>query len=266
MLDRDIRTYYDRGGERTRLDGSLELVRTKVLLDRLLPAPPATVLDVGGGFGVYASWLAERGYSVKIVDPVPLHVESARANGFAAEEGDARTLGEADESWDVVLLFGPLYHLLDRADRVRAFAEARRVVRPGGLVFGATISRWASMYELLLNGLADSPGFADLVRGDLAAGTRRDTVHLADGFTTVYFHRPEELPGEVADAGLRLDGLYAVEGMAQWMPDVAERLADPARRDLVLELAARTEREPSTLGSTAHVLVVAHRQSGCGMC
>ena len=259
MLDRDIRTYYDRGGERTRLDGSLELLRTKALLDRLLPDPPATVLDVGGAFGVYAGWLTERGHPVKIVDPVPLHVESARVNGFRADEGDARALAEADESWDAVLLFGPLYHLLDRADRVRAFAEARRVVRPGGLVFGVAISRWASMYEALFKGLVDSPEFVGLMRGDLATGARRDTVHLADGFTTVYFHRPEELPGEVADAGLHLDELYAVEGMAYWMPDIEERLADPARRDLVLELAACTEQEPSTLGSTPHVLAVARR-------
>ncbi len=259
MLDGDIRAYYDRGGERTRLDGSLELLRTKALLKRLLPPAPAAVLDVGGAFGVYATWLAGLGYTVRVVDPVPLHVESARANGIAAEEGDARALAAADGSWDAVLLLGPLYHLLDRADRVRALAEARRVVRPGGVVLGATISRWASMYETLLNGLADSPGFVDMMRQDLATGARRDTLHLADGFTTVYFHRPDELAGEVADAGLRLDDLYAVEGMAQWMPDVEARLSDPDGRALLLELAARTEREPSTLGATAHVLVAARR-------
>ncbi|HEY0454250.1 class I SAM-dependent methyltransferase [Actinophytocola sp.] len=259
MLDRDVHAYYDRGGERTRLDGTLELLRTKVLLDRLLPAPPAAVLDVGGAFGVYASWLAERGHQVKIVDPVPLHVESARADGIAAEQGDARHLAEADGSWDAVLLLGPLYHLLDRADRIRALAEARRVVRPGGVVLGATISRWASMYEVLFNGMADVLGFTDMVGADLETGTRRDTVDLADGFTTVYFHRPDELPGEVADAGLCLDGLYAVEGMAHWMPGLAARLSDPDGRALVLELTARTEREPSTLGATAHVLVAAHR-------
>ena len=259
MLDRDIRIYYDRGGERTRLDGSLELLRTKVLLERLLPAPPATVLDVGGAFGVYASWLAERGHPVKIVDPMQLHVESARANGIAATEGDARALPEADESWDAVLLFGPLYHLLDRADRVRAFAEARRVVRPGGVVLGATISRFASMYETLLADMWGSPDFVAMMRTDLETGVRRDTVHLAGGFTTVYFHRPEELPGEVADAGLRLDDLYSVEGVAHWMPDVAARLSDEDGRALVLGLAARTEREPSILGATPHVLVAAHR-------
>lgn len=259
MLDQDIRSYYNRGGERNRLDGSLELLRTKVLLERLLPAPPASVLDVGGAFGVYAGWLTERGHRVKIVDPVPLHVKSARANGFTAEEGDARALAEADASWDAVLLFGPLYHLLDRADRVRALAEARRVVRPGGIVLAATISRFASLYEVILNGLIERPEFVEMMRTDLETGTRRGTLHLADGFTTVYFHRPEELPGEVADAGLRLADLYAVEGMAYWMPDLVARLADADDRALLLELAARTEREPSTLGATPHVLIAAHR-------
>lgn len=252
-------TYYDRGGERTRLDGTLELLRTKVLLDRLLPDPPASVLDVGGAFGVYAAWLAERGHRVRLVDPVPLHVESARANGIDAERGDARELAEPDGGWDAVLLFGPLYHLLDRADRVRAFAEARRVVRPGGVVLAATISRWASTYEVLLNNMGEVPGFLDLMRTDLATGARRGTLDLADGFTSVYFHRPDELPGEVADAGLHLDDLYAVEGMAHWMPGVAGRLSDPHSRALVLEILARTEREPSTFGATAHVLVAAHR-------
>src|SRR3954467_12284058 len=131
MVDRDIHAYYDRGGERTRLDGSLELVRTKVLLDRMLPDPPATVLDVGGAFGVYAGWLTERGHDVKIVDPVPLHGESARANGSTPARGTPAS-GTRPGTWSC--------------------SSTRRTTSstaPPG--FGATISRWAPMYETLLN-------------------------------------------------------------------------------------------------------------------
>jgi ubiquinone/menaquinone biosynthesis C-methylase UbiE len=81
------------------------------------------VLDVGGGPSWYSSWLAERGYSVHLIDPVPLHVEQAMkraANGpyFSTALGDARGLPHPDDTMDVVLLMGPLYHLPERADRL----------------------------------------------------------------------------------------------------------------------------------------------------
>ncbi len=259
MLDEEVLAYYEQGGEATRLDGSLELVRTKVLLERLLPAPPATVLDVGGAFGVYATWLVDRGYQVRLVDPVPLHVDTVAGLGVDAVLGDARDLAEPDESRDVVLLFGPLYHLLDRADRVRALAEARRVVRPGGLVLAVGISRWAPTYEGLLNRSIDIPGFVGMLREAQATGARPGPFGPGDGFTTAYFHRPEDLAAEVTDAGLVLDDQYAVEGVAQWMPDIAARLADPEACALILELVANTEREPAVLGATSHLLVAAHR-------
>ncbi len=132
-MDADILEYYDRGGEDERLDGSLELLRTKVLLERYLP-PAAEVLDVGGASGVYPTWLADNGHRVRLIVLVPRHVDSAQALGIDAALGDARELPEPDASRDVVLMLGPLHHLIDRADRVHALAEALRVVRPGGLV------------------------------------------------------------------------------------------------------------------------------------
>src|SRR5215510_9288668 len=153
----EVAAYYAQGLERERLDGSagaLELVRTQLLLERYLPAPPAVVADVGGGPGRYAVWLAERGYRVHLIDPVPLHVEQARAAAgrpgaalAGAEVGDARALRLPDASADAVLLLGPLYHLPERADRLRAPAEARRVCRQGGVVIAAAISRFASTLD-----------------------------------------------------------------------------------------------------------------------
>ena len=139
-IDRRIVEYYNRGHENDRLTArpSLELIRTKVLLERFLPAPPARVLEVGGASGVYSGWLAGLGHDVELVDPVPLHVEQASARGgFTARLGDARALPQPDDSFDAVLLLGPMYHLTDRAERVLAFTEAARVTRPGGLVLAA---------------------------------------------------------------------------------------------------------------------------------
>ena len=108
-----------------------EKLRTQQLLERWLPRQPAAVLDVGGGPGVHALWLARRGYAVHVVDPVPLHVEQALEASAMAEHplagatvGDARRLHIDDERFDVALMLGPLYHLPDRADRSAALTEA----------------------------------------------------------------------------------------------------------------------------------------------
>jgi len=257
-MDADILEYYNRGGEDTRLADSIELLRTKVLLQRYLP-PSADILDVGGASGVYATWLTEQGHRVKLVDPVPRHVATARTKGIDAVEGDVRALDEPAASHDVVLLLGPLYHLLDRDERVLALTEAKRVSRD--LVIAAVISRWSPLFEGMLRGFVDSPGFTPLLREDLTSGTRRGTQNLPYGFTTSYFHRPEEVESEIADAGLTLVDLLPIEGMANWIPDLADRLADPDKRALLLELLARTEHEPAILGATAHLLAVARKSS-----
>jgi SAM-dependent methyltransferase len=265
-LDSEIAAHYAEVAERDRLGPlSLERVRTWELLLRHLPPAPAVVLDVGGAAGVYALPLAVRGYQVHLVDPVAVHVEQARrASGrqpatplAGATVGDARHLDRPGASADAVLLLGPLYHLTDRADRVRALAEARRVLRPDGVLAAAAISRFASTCDGLLRGYLDEPGFEAIVEGDLRDGQHRNPTGRPEWFTTAYFHRPEELPGEVAEAGLRLDALLAVEGPAWMLPDIERRLADPPRRERVLAAIRRVETEPSLLGASAHLLAVA---------
>lgn len=79
---REVLEYYGRGKERDRLEagyGQLERERTREILSRVLPRPPAAIADIGGGAGVHALWLASSGYSVHLRDPVPLHVEQAGA-------------------------------------------------------------------------------------------------------------------------------------------------------------------------------------------
>src|SRR5262245_7148458 len=140
-----IAAHYASGYEAGRLHqgaGQLDRERSRELLARFLPPVPASVLDVGGGPGGHACWLAARGYQVHLIDITPLHVELARqasarqpeAPLASAETGDACSLPWADGAADAVVLFGPLYHLTDRGDRLRALREARRVLRPGGVL------------------------------------------------------------------------------------------------------------------------------------
>ena len=267
-LDREIAAHYAEVPERQRLGPlSLERVRTWELLGRHLPPPPAVVLDVGGAAGIYALPLAARGYEVHLVDPMAVHVgEALRASGQQPETplagatvGDARHLDRPDASVDAVLLQGPLYHLTDRADRVRALGEARRVLRPDGVVAAAAISRFASTMDGLLRGYLDDPAFEAIVERDLRDGQHRNPTGRPEWFTTAYFHLPEELPGEVAEAGLRLHAVVAVEGPAWMFPGIEQRLADPARRERVLRAIRRVETEPSLLGASSHLLAVARR-------
>src|SRR5262245_49467140 len=159
-----VAEHYASGYEARRLhthEGKLERERSRELLKRFLPPAPATILDVGGGPGGHACWLAEQGYIVHLIDISPVHVELAKeasrgqpeAPLASASVGDACALSWEAEAVDAVLLLGPLYHLTDRADRLKALREAHRVLKAGGVLLAAGISRFASMFDGLRQGL-----------------------------------------------------------------------------------------------------------------
>jgi ubiquinone/menaquinone biosynthesis C-methylase UbiE len=264
VIDPAIESHYGTGYERSRLfpggRPSLEFVRSMELLDRLLPRPPARVLDVGGGPGSYAAALARRGYRVHLVDPVPLHVEQARqaagadpAAVFTAAAGDAWELSEPAESQDAVVLFGPLYHLTRAADRQQALAEARRVLRPGGRLLAMAICRFASLLDGLYEGWLDDPDFRPIVDQDLVDGQHRnpDPAGRAEFFTTAYFHTPDGLADEIERAGFTGVAIYGVEGPG-W--PLRSEWADPQRREQILFAARSVERQPSLIGFSDHLI------------
>jgi len=244
----------------------LELVRTREIVERHLPAGRLRVLDIGGGPGVHARWLAAAGHEVDLVDPMPRHVAAANALAgegcsIRARPGDARALTEADDSYDVVLMLGPLYHLTDRADRVAAWREAVRVARPGAPVIAAAISRFASLFSGLAFGIIFDADFRAIVDHDLASGQHRNPGHVPEYFTTAYFHRPDEIAAEAVEAGAEVVDVVGLEGMAGWMLGLAEHWNEPAAREAILMSARATESEPTLLGLSAHLLCVARKSA-----
>jgi ubiquinone/menaquinone biosynthesis C-methylase UbiE len=266
----DFFAYYNSGQEQDRLTGvsRLEFVRTQELLERHLPPPPATVLDVGGGPGGYALWLAELGYEVHLLDPIELHIDQARAAAEAqvltlasAVVGEARELPQGDASVDVVLMLGPLYHLHERDDRLRALHEARRVLRPGGLLAAAAISRFASTVDGLARGFLADPRFEAIVERVLRDGRHLNPERHEGWFTTAYFHLPGDFEAEVREGGFDLIGLLAVEGPGEYVPGLDDWLDDPARRAVLLRAIGRVEAEPTMIGASPHLLALGTRRA-----
>ena len=269
---REVVEHYNAGQEVMRLKndfGWLERVRTEDILRRYLPASPSVVFDIGGAAGIYALPLAEQGNEVHLLDPVRLHVEQAKraseeqegrgAKGIASTRvGDARQLPYANESASAVLLLGPLYHLTEKQDRLRALREAHRVLQKGGVVIAAAISRFASLMDGLSRGLIKDPQFHKLLEKDLKDGQHRNESADPRYFTTAFFHRPEELKDEVAMAGFHPSALIGVEGPV-WNPLDLSYWTMPENQTKLLDLLRSIESEPSLLGASAHLVAVGRK-------
>jgi ubiquinone/menaquinone biosynthesis C-methylase UbiE len=265
-----ILAFYDEGGESSRLHQGwfkLEHARTQELILRYLPPAPAKIIDAGGGAGVYACWLASRGYEVHLIDPVPKHVEQARAASAGqpqyplalCEVGEARRLPFGDSSADAILLLGPLYHLVENEDRLACLREAERVLRPGGVVWCAGISRFASLFDSLSSGFFTDPAFAPIVKQDLENGQHRNPTGNPVYFTDAYFHKPGELSRELLAARFEVVGVLAIEGPG-WLARDFDRLwNDPAQRERLLAAVRKVEREPSILGVSPHIMAIGRK-------
>jgi ubiquinone/menaquinone biosynthesis C-methylase UbiE len=263
---RDVVNYYTRFAEESRLEtgsAQLEFERTKELLLRFLPAPPAQIVDVGGASGSYAFWLASLGYSVHLVDATPRLVEDAARRNRSAEcrvaslaVGDARQLPRPAASADVVLLLGPLYHLTERSDRITALREAQRVLRKNSILIAAGISRYAATVD----GLTFHPGLnsqlATMRHRSLVDGQYRNETNTDRYFTTAYFHRPEDLADEFREIGCRDVRVLGIEGPGWLLSDFQARWNDDTLRMEILTVARLLEEEESIRGASAHLLAV----------
>ena len=177
---------------------------------------------------------------------------------FSAAVGDARRLDQPDASYDAALLFGPLYHLTERAERIAALAEARRVLRPGGLALVVAISRFGSLLDGVRQGYLGDPEAAQVIEETLRSGQHWNPglEHFPNWFTTAYFHLPAELAAEVTVSGFTLEALIGIEGPGGF---VGNGWDDPQQRPHILRAAGLVEQEANLLGLSPHLLAVARR-------
>jgi ubiquinone/menaquinone biosynthesis C-methylase UbiE len=266
----EFEQHYDQIDEKSRLDagfGLIEKERTKQIILRYLSEKHARILDVGGAAGVYSFWLAGLGHEVHLGDATAKHISqasaiNARSNAQLASISvmDARDLSQfEDASMDCILLFGPLYHLVEASDRLQALKECFRVLKRKGKLFAAGINRYASLYDGLSRGLVDDPYFVEIMKEDLKSGQHRNPKNHPYYFTTTIFQLPSEMEDEIRQCRFSLMNTLPVEGPIWVIKDFEMRWENKETRTQMFDFLSLLEQDAASLLMTHHYIVVAEK-------
>lgn len=270
----EILEYYNAGQEKERLFqgiGQIEFERTKEIISRYLLNDRQVIYDIGGGTGIYSRWLAEKGHEVHMFELSLKAVEYAKNINeksnlpiHSIEVSDAREINREDESADIVLVMGPLYHIVEREERLKALKEAKRILKNDGIMICATISRFGStLYGLSVygrdNNLIDEDEFMGMIGREMTDGHHIRPEKYPKFIPRAFFHLPGEIESEIKDVGLKYEKIYSVEGPIWIVPSFEEKWKNTESKERLLNISRKVEEEESLMGMSPHLLLIAKK-------
>lgn len=273
LISRDIERFYNKASEETRLNkglGVFEFERVKSLIEKHLNNSPCKILDVGGGTGKYAEWLAKKGHEVHLIEPVDKHLLTAQSrsnslkNKFSVHKGESRSLDFSSNYADVIILHGPLYHLQKQEDRALTIQEAKRVLKKDGILLAFAINNTASTIAGLLSGLIHKKSFLEMCKLELSSGIHNPPEDFPWLLAEAFYHKPEKLREELIREGLVPSDAYAVEGAIWLDKEFFSNMQNAKRRCNLMELLEATENDKSLLPFSPHYMISAKKQSNYG--
>lgn len=268
-----IRNYYKSFDEQNRLlssnSGRLEFETTMEILKKYLPEK-AAVLDLGGGAGAYSFPLAAEGYEVYLADLSEDLIEKAKKFGktqdacpVAYDVRNATDLGAyRDEQFDVVIVLGPLYHLLEEAERKQCVSEIRRVLKPGGLVFAGFIPRLSGSIGIV-DRYFNHPGQVNENILQRVFETGRFSNLLDVGFQEGYYPSVDEIEELFSANGFGKKLIRSLRGFGYEKEDALYRLEteNPEMFKTVMKLLNDTSEQKAIIEMCGHAIYVGCKQS-----
>ena len=249
----ELEQYYNKFNEENRLSsrhGQVEYITTMKYIHKYLEdMPQAAILDIGAGTGRYSVALAQEGYDVTAVELVKynLGILKSKNSSVKAYQGNALNLKRfADESFDMILLFGPMYHLYTEKDKQKALAEAKRVTKPNGIILVAYC-----MNEYCVLTYAFKEGH---IRECLQKDRLTEDFHSSAEAKDLYdYVRIEDIDALNEAAGLKRIQIISPDGPANYMRPVLNAM-DEETFSLFIQYHLATCERADLIGAGAHTV------------
>lgn len=255
----DLIEYYNKFNEDKRLNsrhGQVEFHTSmkyiheeieRIYADR--PKDQIHIIDIGAGTGGYSIPLAEEGFDVTAVELVRHNLGrlKQKSDKVKAYEGNALRLKRfADESFDVAIVFGPMYHLHLKEEKLQALLEAKRLVKKGGLIFVAYIM---NEYSVLTYAFKEKHILEAVEKGMLDE-SYRCCEHANELYS---FMRLEDIDSLNEEAQLVRHKIIAADGAANYMRPFLNALSEEEFSYFIQYHIATCERK-DLLGASAHTV------------
>lgn len=251
MNEENLIKYYNKFNEDKRLThrhGIVEYITAKKYIDKYIK-PNSKIIDIGAGTGKYSIALYNEGHDVTAIELIKHNLMTLKKNckEITSYQGNAINLSkEKDNTYDLVLLFGPLYHLINFEDKVKALKEAKRILKPNGIIM---ISYYMNEYAIIKHGFIENNILESKQNNEFDS-----TYHITPKDTDLYsMVRLEDIDLLNKTVGLKRLEIISQDGPSDYIRPIINKMDNDTFNEYInyhLTICSR----PELLGASSHVL------------